>query len=272
MVGMRTICATVMSAPIALALPFSSPGQTDVRALQDALHGKQLGLRSYSADAVAQYKWVDGVLATGPVALHGLEAFLDDSVKLKGGKIVFQGNRVTLVRNGTNLAAAGRSPMSLEVDLQGADPAVVIPQLQAALFFPHLQEAIDGLPGSVSNMLPFPSDGKFSPTCKCAPVLQNGVWGTIEMNSPRISSTKIMKGVPEQDPDFKAMTKRESGSVSLIYVVSETGQVSEIWVALPLGFRVEEFVARRIRMQAYLPAKLDGKPVGAVSTVTMSFR
>ena len=81
-----------------------------------------------------------------------------------------------------------------------------------------------------------------------------------------------MKGVPEQDPDFKAMTKRESGSVSLIYVVSETGQVSEIWVALPLGFRVEEFVARRIRMQAYLPAKLDGKPVGAGSTVTMSFR
>ena len=136
---MRTIWTTVLSAVMALALPLVVSGQTDVRALQDALHGKQLELRSYSADPVAEYKWVNGGLVTGTVNLHGLEVFLTDSVSLKKGKIVFQGNRVTLVRNGTDVAAAGRSPMRLEVELNGADPAAVLPQLQDALFFPALQ-------------------------------------------------------------------------------------------------------------------------------------
>ncbi len=30
----------------------------------------------------------------------------------------------------------GKTPMRLEIDLQGADAAAVVPQLQAALFFP----------------------------------------------------------------------------------------------------------------------------------------
>ena len=50
MACMRTIWTTVLSAVMALALPLVVSGQTDVRALQDALHGKQLELRSYSAD------------------------------------------------------------------------------------------------------------------------------------------------------------------------------------------------------------------------------
>jgi hypothetical protein len=220
MACMRTIWTTVLSVAMALSLPFSSYGQTDARALQDALHGKQLGLRSYSADAVAQYKWFNGGIAPGPVALHGLEAFHDNSVKLKGGKIVLQGNRVTLVRNGTNMAAVGLSKMKLEIELQGADPAVVIPQLQALLFFPDLDTAIAGLPNLVAHMLPaavdktHPTESPTKPTCDCYHIFKDGNWIDVEKSVSKYTNPVVIKMA---EPNFsqEARDKKISGSVSL---------------------------------------------------------
>ncbi len=68
---MRTIWMTVLLAAMALTLQGSSLGQIDMRTLQVALHGEHLVLRSYSADPVTQYKWVNGELLTGEIKLHG---------------------------------------------------------------------------------------------------------------------------------------------------------------------------------------------------------
>ena len=69
----RTICTCILAAAMLLARPVLA--QTDASALEAALHGKHLGLRSYSADPVAKFTWVNGKLLPDPIVLHGLEAF-----------------------------------------------------------------------------------------------------------------------------------------------------------------------------------------------------
>ncbi len=273
---MRTIWTTVLSAVMALALPLVVSGQTDVRALQDALHGKQLELRSYSADPVAEYKWVNGGLVTGTVNLHGLEVFLTDSVSLKKGKIVFQGNRVTLVRNGTDVAAAGRSPMRLEVELNGADPAAVLPQLQDALFFPALGSAIAGLPKIVSQMLPYHIDKMQQPTSYTNStndyyrIFKDGMWIEIAKSVATYTNPAILKQ-PEPTYSQEARDAKITGSVSLVLHVSEKGKVDDVWLLRPLGFGLDENAADTVRQYVFKPAQLDGKPVEAVLIVAVHF-
>lgn len=274
MACMRMIWTAVLSAAIAMSLPALASGQTDVRALQNALHGKQLGLRSYSADPVAQYKWVDGGLATGTIVLHGLEGFLDDSVKLKDGKIVFRGNRATLVRDGTKLYAVARSSMTLEVDLQGADPAGVIPQLQTALFFSDVDSAIAGLPNLVEHMLPAQiekNQQKESPTCDCYKIYKDGNWIEIAKSVSKYTNPVILATA---DPTYSkdASDAKISGTVSLVIHVSEKGRVDEVWLLRPLGFGLDENAANAVRQYVFRPAQLDGKPVEAELTVGVNFQ
>ena len=67
----------IWTAALTVAMPVSLPrlfAQTEVRALQEFIKGKQLGLRSYSADEVTHYKWANGGLLAGEIE-HGLEVF-----------------------------------------------------------------------------------------------------------------------------------------------------------------------------------------------------
>ena len=211
-----------------------------------------------------------------PIALHGLEAFQDDSVKLKGGKIVLQGNRITLVRNGTNLATAGRTPMTLQVDLQGADPAVVIPQLETALFFPDSDSAIASLPNLVAHMLPAQADKAkqsfnfANPTCVCYRIFKDGNWVEIEKSVSKYTNPLILK---QSEPNFseEAREKKVSGSVSLALHISENGHVDEVWLLGPLGFGLDENAANAVRQYVFRPAQLDGKPVEAALIVGVHF-
>ena len=256
MACMRTIWTAVLSVAMVLSLPALASGQTDVRALQDALHGKQLGLRSYSADSVTRYKWVNGGLLTGDIKLHGLEVFADDSVKLKGGKIVFQGNQETLVRNGTDVATAGRTSMTIEVDLQGADPALVIPQLQTAMFFPHLQDAIDGLPNLVAHMLPAQIDKSLKnrvptePTCDCYDIFRDGNWTKIEKSVSKYTNPVVLKFA---EPKFSqdARDAKISGVVRLFTHITETGRVDEVWLMRPMGFGLDENAGNAVRQYVF---------------------
>jgi len=262
----------MLSAVIALSLPALASGQTDARGLQNALYGKQLGLRSYSADADAQYKWVNGGLVTGAVNLHGLEAFLTDSVTLKNGKIVIKGNRETLVRNGPDMATAGRTPMTLEVDLQGADPAVVIPQLQTALFFPHLQDAIAGLPKMVAQMLPYPINGHPKPPDDCSMTTQDGGMLCSEA-AKTAANTTAPKLVKEAIPKYsqEARDNKISGVVTVFMHIKENGRVDEVWLLRPLGFGLDENAGNAARQYVFQPAMRDGKPVDVVMYVDVHF-
>jgi TonB family protein len=266
------IWGIALAAHLALASPVSA--QVDTKGLETLLRGRQFELRNYSADAVVPYTWVSGTAVPGPVQLHGLVAFIDDSVKLKKGGIVFSGSRVVLTRKASGLVAIGMWPMKLEVDLKGADPATVFPQLQAALFFPDLQSAIDGLPPLVANILPFPSEGKFHPTVTHSTtifIFKDGEWKAIDNPGPRFSAPRILK---IENPEFteEARQQKISGDVYLVFTASQSGGVDEIWLARPLGFGLDEAAAKAVRKYQLAPAQLDGQPVGSILIVNVNFQ
>jgi hypothetical protein len=261
------ICTCILAATMLLAHPVLA--QTDASALEAALHGKHLGLRSYSADPVAKFTYVDGKLLQDPIILHGLGVFTTDTVQQKGSKVLIKGQFGSLVLSGGSIHLTEALPMQIEVDLQGANAATVIPQLQALLFFPNLQAAMKGLPEFVADMLPFPIDVKFQPACHCFHVFQDGKWIQVDASNPKLVAPAIIKQASNPGLDQMAIDAKISGTITLIYFVSDTGRVDEVWLAKPLGAGLNESAAKSIRDNIFQPATLDGKPVGTVLVQTI---
>jgi hypothetical protein len=59
----------------ALMPPTVVCAQGDIHALETSLKGKQVQLRSYSADSVVHYTWADGKLIAEPVKMHTFGMF-----------------------------------------------------------------------------------------------------------------------------------------------------------------------------------------------------
>ncbi len=218
---------------------------------------------------MAKYTWFDGKVIPGPIDLHGIRAFFTDTVQKKGSKIVIEGQSSTLVRVGPKLAPMGKVPARLEIDLQGADAPAVFPKLQEALFFPSLSVALQSLPNYVTDMLPFSSDGKFQSTCHCSHVFQDGKWVKVEGSNASLTPPTVLKAADNAGLDQKAIDAKVSGTVTLIFSVSVTGWVDEVWVAKPLGSGLDESAAKSLRESTCNPATFDGKPVGAVLIQTL---
>lgn len=243
-------------------------GQADVAALETAIHGKPLALKTYSADQVARYTWLDGKVQPAYVELHGLKVFFPDTVQKKGSKITIDGQTSTLVKNAGKLAPMGKTPMRLEIDLQGADAATVVPQLQSALFFPSIGAALAGLPPSVADIVPFPSDGVYHPA-HSSHIFEDGKWVTLEENDAKLKPPAFVKKAADPGLDQKGLDEKVSGSITLIYYISPTGRVDEVWVAKPLGSGLDEMAAKAGRDNVFNPATHDGKPVGSVLVQTL---
>ena len=204
-------------------------------------------------------------LEAGPVKMHTLGVFTTRSVKLKEGKIVFEGARATMIRDvkKNQLGLTSKTPMKIEVDLHGADPAAVLPRLQGMLFFPDATSAVDGLPEQVADILPFVINGAPTTSCHCVRILDSGHW--IRMSLP---STKY---TPPKPPDIvqsgfteEALKTKTSRSVTFVFYVSGGGRVGEIWLAKPLGAGLDEEAAIVVRKYIFNPAQVDGRPVGTM--------
>jgi hypothetical protein len=265
--NMKTICTCILAATMLLARPVL--GQTDATALEAALHGKHLGLLSYSADSVVRFTYVDGKLLQDPILLHGLGVFTTDTVRQKGSKVLIEGQFGSLVLAGGSIHLTESLPMRIEVDLQGANAATVIPQLQAQLFFPSLGAALKGLPEYVSDLLPFPVDAKLQPACHCVRVSQDGKWIKLEENDPKLKPPAFSKMATNPALNQMAIDAKISGTLTLIYYVSETGRVTDVWLAKPLGGGLNESAAKTGRDNVFQPATLDGKSVGSVLIQTI---
>ena len=66
-----------------------------------------------------------------------------------------------------------------------------------------------------------------------------------------------------------AIDEKISGTITLIYLVAETGGVDEVWLAKPLSDTLDESAAKSERDNVFQPATLDGKPVGTVLIQTI---
>ena len=108
--------------------------------LRDGLLKKRLFLRGFSEDSTIEWKWNGKELVEDQPKFLTLGALTVKSVKLNGEKIVIQGDRQILVRTeGRNVQFnAEIVPVTINVDLHGANVAEVLPTLPGALFYSDL--------------------------------------------------------------------------------------------------------------------------------------
>lgn len=244
--------------------------QKKVSELQKALKGKQMVLRNYAAVPVATYTWDNGVLNAEPVKVQTFGEFTTKSVKQKGGTLIFEGKRATLVRNTkTNeMKPQDETPMRLEVDLHGANLSTVLPVLQGMMFFPDMQAALVGLPPQIATTLDISPESKTN--CKCNWIFDGSKWMRVDATSPLILP-KLLYSV---EPEFseEARRKKVAGSVAMILYVSETGQVGNIWLTTSVGYDMDENAEKVVRQYVFKPATYDGKPVATMLRVEVNFQ
>lgn len=251
--------------------------QIDAKAIEHELKGTKMALRSYSAEPVTRYEWVNDKLVATPGHLFTLGVFATQSVKLKGNLLIVDGNRSTLVRDPDKnvLALTGEAPMSLEIDLRNAPTTLVLPMLANMLFFPDTVAAVAGLPIPQADWLPANSSGlKLSGSmvsCHCKMMFDGRQWTEVAPADPRYSVPKLKSWV---EPEFtdKGRVQRISGAVAVQIYVDSTGHVEDVWLGRLLGFGLDENAVKTVRQYVFDPATYDGRPVGTALVVEVNYQ
>jgi TonB family protein len=258
---------------VALLVARAGWAQIDAHAVEHELKGRPMALRSYSAEPVARYQWVDDKFV--PVREHAftLAVFTARSVKLKGNTLIFDGERETVVRDAQKnlLGRTGVAPMRLEIDLHNAPTTLGSPALESMLFFEGPAEAIAGLPMPLSEMLPLNTTGVVSTKCNCSMVFDSGQWIKLAHNDPQYSYPKFKHFV---EPEFseKARQQKISGGVVVEMYVDSSGHVGDIWIGRGVGSGLDEKAVAAARQYVFEPAMYQGRPVGTELAVEVNYQ
>jgi TonB family protein len=199
--------------------------------------------------------------------------FTTQSVKLKGDRLIIEGTRGTLMRDGQKnlLGRAGDAPMKLEIDLHNAPATLQLPMLEKMLFFENAATAFAGLPMPFSEMLPFNTTGRTPTKCGCTMIFDGGQWIKLAHDEPRPSPPKLKFSVsPEFSEEMRQ--KKISGGVAVAIYVNSTGHVEDVWVGRPLGFGLDGKAVEAVRQYVFDPAMYAGRPVGTMLNMEVNFQ
>jgi hypothetical protein len=220
-------------------------------AARSALIGLPLGLRGYSADPVARFAWDGTMLVAQPTVWHALAVFTPKSVELQKDKIVLAGGWNAIAMGGSFSGPAGPAvPTKIEVRLNGADPAAVLPKLRDGLFFADEQQAESALPPEGLCAL-----GGRRPGC-------HGGY----QKSPRL--------IHSEDPVYTGMARARkfSGTSTVGLVVSEKGIPQDLWVVRPVGYGLDFEALKSVASYRFIPGQSDGRPIMVRLTVEVNFQ
>jgi hypothetical protein len=240
--------------------------QIDERAVERELKGKPMALHSYSAEMAARYQWTGDKLVAAPTHLRTLGVFTTTSVHLKDGRLIFEGERGTLLNDGPNhrLAKMGHDPMRLEIDMSNAPAALTVSALKDMLFFENPEAAIAGLPAPLSEMLPMDPSGMLKTKSHCQRFFDGGQWIEVAGDDPqfkyaKVKSTKSPKQVAAEE---EMSQKRISVASRVVMYVDSRGAVEDVWLGLPMGLGLDGLVMESIRLYVFEPARYKNTPVG----------
>jgi TonB family protein len=217
---------------------------------------------------------VDGKLVDAPASIHTLGVFVPGSVKLKGQKLSISGSRATLVRDTKNnkLGVAGKSAMEIEIDLNGADAAGVLPQLRDLLFFPDVASAIAGLPPQLTRSVPAPVPRQVSADpCNCERFLRDGEWVEVAAHDPKWKQAAV---IHVENPSFtdEARTAKVAGIVRLMLLVDAKGNPTDLWRTVSQGYELDEAAEAAVQKYRFNPACYDNQPVGVELSIEVNFQ
>lgn len=229
--------------------------------LRDALVKKQLFLRGFSEDPTMEWKWNGKELVEDQPKFLTLSAITVKSVKLNGEKVAIQGDRQILVRTeGRNVQfTAEVVPVTINVDLHGANVPEVLPTLPTALFYSDLNNAVQQISNTYAELLPTPAKkATEASTCDCAhpsDCSDNVPIVTMAGMKPPVSKTPL----PDASPDAKFVT--------VVVNVDETGKPTELWLGRPGGSQADEQVLTAVKGYSFTPATCHDKPVSAATRI-----
>jgi TonB family protein len=277
---LKDLLCIVALAAIAASATAQSVGDGE-RALRDAVIRKQLFLRGFSADPVVVWRWDGSTLAQQEPRVHTLGAFLGKSVKVRGDRVEIQGERHTVLRSSdTTFTLSGvTDKVRIEIDLNGADMAGLLPKLADLIFYADQESAVAGLPSYYSASLPAPIDQKCCSKkltvdlkrCDCAsPSVavcgkeRPGV-GMAGMKPPTVLSSV--------EPEFSEEARRHkiSGSVQVGLSVDASGRGHDFWLMKPVGVGLDAKAVEAVSLYTFKPATCHGRDVATAIYIDVSF-
>ena len=91
----------------------------------------------------------------------------------------------------------------------------------------------------------------------------------LEAGDTKLGSPGVVKAADDAGLDQKGIDEKVSGTISLVYLVSDAGRVNEVWVAKPLSPETDAMAGKAGRASVFSPATYEGKPVGTVMLQTI---
>jgi TonB family protein len=161
--------------------------------------------------------------------------------------------------------------MDIAVDLKGADPARVLPQLSDVLFFRDSASAIAALPPQLARAVPasVPRHVSVDP-CHCQQVLRDGEWVKVpEHDSKMRQPTVTYMEQPKYTSD--ASEPKVNGPVRLMLLVDAKGKPTDLWLTVPQGDGLDEAAEAAVRKYRFNPARYDNQPVGVELGIDINF-
>jgi TonB family protein len=266
---LKVVCLLSAAAAAATAQPRLDEKSAE-KAFRDSLANQVLIIRGFSAEPEVDFQWTANGLESGKPQLRTLGAVEPVSVKVKHGQIEIKGTRETVVsdNNGTLQFSEGR-PVVLVIDLGGVDPAIVLPQLKAALFYGNLDEALAAVPADYSGFLHIRSE---NPDARPRMRHRAGTGGAAACPADP-SSFRQPKVVQSVDPEYSEEARKEkfSGNVMVGLTVDKDGNATDLWLVRPVGHGLDEQAAKAVRQYQFNPATCSGEPVATQLAIEVNF-
>lgn len=248
------------------------------RSFRDAILHKQFVLRNFSGEDTIYATWNGSELTSAPPHWHILGLLTVQKVSLHGEELRIDCTRKFLVRDksGAIQQTGDSEAVRIEIDLNGTDPAAVLPQLQAKLFYPGIDDALAAIPRPFEKNIPASVKDRKGigkepplPVCDCA-----------AQDTDACADHQPTKGVKPPrplrvaDPEYTDAARKAklNGVVRLALSLDKTGRISDLWIMTPLGLGLQDQAARSVTKYVFQPASCHGQPKDIHIYVDINFR
>jgi|GEM_PF-897859 len=265
-------------------LALSAAAQDAAHTFRNAVVKHELYLRDFSADSQVRGHWdaAANTLVMDTAKIHSLVVFRAKSAKVKSDGFEIKGDSQTLVRDtATHFALSpDKAPMTIWLDLSGADMNTVLPVLFSKLFYADQAEALAGLPKIYQRILPMKANDKCcgelprSPrppsTCDCA---DPGLSQCMAHDGAPPKGAKPPHVIYQVDPAFseKARRARFSGKVQIGFTLDTAGIPHDLWIIRRAGMGLDDQAAEAVSQYRFAPATCNGNPIPTSLSVDVNF-
>jgi hypothetical protein len=238
--------------------------------LEDSIRGKQLFLRSFSADNDIHYTWSAGHLLEKKPHFHALSVLLPQSVSLSGSELTIRGHRTVAILNGaakTLVLSPITDSIRVHINLNGVSPSTVLPLIPQELAFPDAASAIRSLPDPWPRIVPGEMDSSVAYLVKSP----NG-WISVKPDAPGIEPVRRLDYNPSDKPAKTAPVSQERKERAGLcgFFVDDSGSTTDVWILIPSSNIDLDFLNGFYRRK-WRPATLNGQAVSFVGRLELDF-